>query len=132
MQLLNQLRDDAGKLADEAIPEVSSAVEQLASGDSLAKVFLALVGRLEQDIPGLVHPVTAPLPPPLTEKVADDASNEAAAQVPAQTPAATAAPEGETTQLATLQSELEKAQAQVAALQSALTPAPGATPEVTS
>ena len=59
-------------------------------------------------------------------------TNEAAAQVPAQAPIIPTATEGETTQLATLQSELEKAQAQVAALQSALTPAPGATPEVTS
>ena len=41
MDLLNQLRDDAGKIADEAVPEVLNAVESLGSGDSLAKVVVS-------------------------------------------------------------------------------------------
>lgn len=131
MQLLNQLRDDAGKLADEAIPEVASAVEQLSSGDSLCKVVVSLIGRLEQDIPGLVHPVTAPLPAPLTTPPAPS-EEEVAATAAAQADAAATVVETTDPQLATLQAELEKAQAQVAALQSALTPAAGAAPAVSS
>jgi hypothetical protein len=131
MQLLNQLRDDAGKLADEAIPEVASAVEQLSSGDSLCKVVVSLIGRLEQDIPGLVHPVTAPLPPPLTTPPAPT-EEEVAATAEAQAGAAPTVVETTDPQLATLQAELEKARAQVTALQSALTPAAGAAPAVSS
>ena len=132
MQLLNQLRDDAGKLADEAIPEVASAVEQLSSGDSLCKVVVSLIGRLEQDIPGLVHPVTAPLPTPLTTPPTPTEEEEVATTAAALPDAAATVVETTDPQLATLQAELEKAQAQVAALQSALTPAAGAAPTVTS
>lgn len=81
MKLLNQLREDAARLADEAAPEVVAALEHLAPPHSLLAAFVALVGRLEQDVPGIVHPDAAPLPAPLTTHTPSDAEVEAAGAV---------------------------------------------------
>lgn len=152
MQLLNQLRADAGKIADEAIPEVVTAVDQLVPPTSLAKVVVALIGRLEQDIPGLVHVETERLPHPLTTPVAEP---EPAAVVPpnpapvapvqaapapvAPAPVATAqevvvppTPENLAADLARVQQELRQEREAVAALQAAQTPAPEAAPVVST
>lgn len=110
MDLLNQLRDDAGKIVDGAEPELLNAVEGLVGGDSLTKVVVALVDRLESKIPGLVNPAVEPTLTPVMPVA----------------PVAPVAPE----QVAVLEAELAKAQAQVAALQSTLTPAPAAAPAV--
>ena len=118
MDLLNQLRDDAGKIVDGAEPELLNAVEGLVGGDSLTKVVVALVDRLESKIPGLVNPAVEPALAPVMP----------VAPVAPVAPAGPAAPADP--QLAVLEAELAKAQAQVAALQSTLTPAPAAAPAV--
>jgi len=123
MDLLNQLRDDAGKIVDGAEPELLNAVEGLVGGDSLTKVVVALVDRLESKIPGLVNPVVEPAPAPVMP-VAPVASVAPVAPVELDTPASPVA------DVAALQAELAQAQAQVAALQSTLTPAPAAAPTV--
>lgn len=131
MNLLNQLRDDAGRLADQAIPEVTTAVNQLIPPGSLARVVVALIGRLEQDIPGLVHPSSDFLPNPLTTPVEQP---EPVAVVPPNPPApapAAQVPQSDPT-VQRLEAELAAKREMVIALQSALTPAPEAPPVVST
>lgn len=159
MSLLTQLREEAARLADEAVPEVRAAIEHLGTHDSLVKVVVALIARLGEAVPGLEHPIDAPLPSSLTTPTLSDEEIAAqqAAQVqqgatvtqlpgagagvapgvvqgpaptsPAVAPPPVAAPQQPT--MAQLESELAQARQQVAALQAAAQPPAAAAPSVT-
>lgn len=138
-QLLAQLRQDAARLADEAAPEVVAAIEHLGSTDTVTKLVVALIGRLEESIPGLVKPHDTPLPTALTTHVPTDEEAAEAQQVPpnptTQTPvqqvptSAVQVPQTQQTQvgnpsqeLEALRVELQREQQKVATLQSLLQP----------
>lgn len=138
MDLLNQLREDASRLVDEAAPEVVSALEHIGTPDVLAKLFVSLAGRLAEAVPGIVYPgVDKPLPASVTTHTPTDEEAGATAvvqpntpvqQVPAQAPVPPQAPQQST--VAELEAKLKAEEQKVAALQSAATPQPQAQPQV--
>lgn len=144
--LLAQVREDAARIADEAAPEIRSAIEHIGSVDSLSRMFVALVGRLEESVPGLVKPGESPLPETLTTHVPSDeeAAEAAANQVPANAGDAQQVPpnaeqvQGSQAQsaqtmeerLTVLENQLKGKDEVIAALQSAITPKPAEKPAV--
>lgn len=136
--LLTQLREEASRLADEAAPEVVAAIEHIGTPDAFGKILVALVGRLEESVPTLLHPIDAPLPSPLTTVTPSDAEiaeAEAVKPNPVQVPVSVSppvqVPQAQQPTVEQLQAELAAERAKVTALQSAATPTPTA-PQVST
>lgn len=142
--LLTQIREDASRIETEADPVIKAAIEQLGIPSTITSVVVALIGRLEESIPGLIRPDNSPLPAPLTNHTATDeeiaqsnaipanqpvAAQPVATQVPAAAPPVqTQAPQQRT--MEELEAELKTEQAKVAALQQAITPQSAPAPVV--
>lgn len=139
--LLTQIREDAARIETEADPVIKAAIEQLGVPSTITSVVVALIGRLEEAIPGLVRPADSPLPTPLTTHTPTDEEVAAAnavppnqpqatqvAQIPATTAVQTQAPQQLT--MEQLEQKVALEEAKVAALQQAITPQPAAAPVV--
>lgn len=137
MTLLTQLREEAARLADEAAPEVLSAIEHLGTPGATTKLLVALIGRVEESLPSIIRPIDAPLAAALTTSTPSDAELAEAAAIqpnpplqaaPVSPPVQVEAPQQPTVEQ--LAAELAQERAKVAALQSAATPAPEPAPNV--
>lgn len=141
MTLLTQLREEASRLADEAAPEVVAALEHIGNTDTLTKVLVALIGRIEENLPSIIRPIDAPLAAALTTHVPSDeevAAAETVAPNPApvvqgpvsQPPVVVHSAPAPAPSVDQLEAELAAERAKVAALQQAATPAPAPAPTV--
>lgn len=139
MDLLNQLREDASRLVDEAAPEVVNALEHIGKTDTLTRLFVALLGRLSEAIPGIVYPSEdKPLPSAVvTHTPTDEEATEAAIVSPnPAAPSVTSLPvqaqPSEQSKMEDLERKLKVEESKVSALQASITPNPQAAPSITA